>query len=70
MQSYRAEGYGRLSLLSFLAHYILYLEIQATDDLCITSYCDNQSLLKNDEKKSELGILTHQVADTRILITT
>jgi hypothetical protein len=46
---YRAEGYGRLSLLSFLTHYILYLEIQASDDLCITSYCDNHSLLKNEE---------------------
>jgi hypothetical protein len=26
VQSYRAEGYGRLSLLSFLIHYLLYLE--------------------------------------------
>jgi hypothetical protein len=50
MQSYRAEGYGRLSLLSFLTHYILYLDIQTPDDLGITSYCDNQSLLKNEEK--------------------
>jgi hypothetical protein len=50
MQSYRAEGYGRLSLLLFLTHYIQYLEIQTSDDLCITSYCDNQSLLKNEEK--------------------
>jgi hypothetical protein len=40
MQSYRAEGYGRLSLLSFLAHYryIMYPEIQTSDDLCNTSY--------------------------------
>jgi hypothetical protein len=43
------EGYGRLSLLSFLTHYILYLEIQTLDDLCISSSCDNQSLLKNEE---------------------
>jgi hypothetical protein len=40
---------GRLSLLSFLTHYILYLEIQTSDDLCITSYYDNHSLLKNEE---------------------
>jgi hypothetical protein len=50
IQSYRAEGYGRLSLLSFLTHYMLYLDIQASEDLCITSYCDNHSLLKNEEK--------------------
>jgi hypothetical protein len=50
MQSYRAEGYGRISLHSFLTHYMLYLFIQASEDLCITSYCDNHSLLKNEEK--------------------
>ena len=49
MQSYRAEGYGRLFLLLFLTHYMLYLDIQASEDLCITSYCDNHSLLKNEE---------------------
>jgi hypothetical protein len=43
------EGYGRISLLLFLTHYILYLEIQTSDDVCITS-CDNQSLLVNEEK--------------------
>jgi hypothetical protein len=50
MQSYRAEGYGRISLLSFLTHYILYLDIQPSEDLCVTSYCNNHSLLKNEEK--------------------
>jgi hypothetical protein len=50
MQSYRAEGYGRISLRLFLAHYILYMDIQTSDELCITSYCDNQSFLKNEEK--------------------
>jgi hypothetical protein len=50
MRSYRAEGYGRISLLSFLTHCILYLDIQPSEDLCITSYCDNHSLLKNEEK--------------------
>jgi hypothetical protein len=49
MQSYRAVGYGRLSLLSFLTHYLLYLEIETSDELCITSYCDNYSLLKSEE---------------------
>jgi hypothetical protein len=70
MQSYRTGGCGRLSLLSFLTHYILYLEIQTSDDLCITSYCDNSSLLKNEEKfHTRDTVLTHQVG-TRILITT
>jgi hypothetical protein len=46
MQSYRSEGYRRLSLFSSLTHYLLYLEIQRYDDLCFTSYCDNFSLLK------------------------
>jgi hypothetical protein len=32
VQSYRAEGYGRISLLLFLTHYILYLEIHTSDD--------------------------------------
>jgi hypothetical protein len=50
MQSYRAEGYDRISLLSFLTHYMLYLDIQPSEDLCITSYFDNHSLLKNEEK--------------------
>ena len=50
MQSYRAEGYGRISLLLFLTHYMLYLDIQISEETCITSYCDNQSLLKNEEK--------------------
>jgi hypothetical protein len=58
---------GRLSLLSFLTHYLLYLEIETSDDLCITSYCDNHSLLKT-KKTFSLGILTHQVG-ARILIT-
>jgi hypothetical protein len=50
MQSYRAEGYGRISLLLFLTHSIMYLDIQTSEETCITSYCDNQSLLKNEEK--------------------
>jgi hypothetical protein len=60
MQSYRAEEYSRLSLLSFLTHYLLYLELQPCDDLCITSYCDNFSLLKT-RKHFTLEVLTHQV---------
>jgi hypothetical protein len=35
---------------TFLTHYMLYLDIQASEDLCITFYCDNHSLLKNEEK--------------------
>jgi hypothetical protein len=49
MQSYLAKGYGRLFLLSFLTHGILYLEIQTPDDLCIISSCDNSSLPTNKE---------------------
>jgi hypothetical protein len=60
MQSYRAEGYGRISLLSFLTHYMLYLDIQASEDLCITSYCDT-TVTTTTKKKSTLGTLTHQV---------
>jgi hypothetical protein len=26
---------------SLLTHYLRYLKIQTSDDLCITSYCDN-----------------------------
>jgi hypothetical protein len=33
MQSYRAEGYGRMSLLLFLTHYIRYHNIKTADDL-------------------------------------
>jgi hypothetical protein len=49
MQSYRAEGYGRMSLLLFLTHYIRYHNIK-TADLRVTSYCDNSSLLKAEEE--------------------
>ncbi len=45
MQSYRAEAYGRMSLLLFLIHYLCYYETQPVDDLRVTSYCDNSSLL-------------------------
>jgi hypothetical protein len=48
MQSYRAEGYGRMSYL-FLTHYIRYYGIKPADDLRVTSYCDNESLLKTEE---------------------
>jgi hypothetical protein len=41
MQSYRAEGYGRMSVLLFLTHYIHYHGIQPAEDLRVTSYCDN-----------------------------
>jgi hypothetical protein len=49
MTSYRAEGYGRISVLSFLTHYLRFLEIQPHDILCIVSYCDNTSLLGREE---------------------
>ena len=49
MSSYRSEGYGRLSLLLFLQHYLIYLEIQPHAELRITSYCDNESLLSTEE---------------------
>jgi hypothetical protein len=39
MQSYRAEGYGRMSI-----------HIKPVDDLRVTSYCDNSTLLKAEEE--------------------
>jgi hypothetical protein len=54
MQSYRAEGFGRLSLLSFLKHYLLYLEFQSSDDLRIISYCDNFSLMTRSAFRTNL----------------
>jgi hypothetical protein len=48
--AYRAEGYGRMSLLLFLTHYIRYHNIKTADDLRVTSYCDNSSLLKAEEE--------------------
>jgi hypothetical protein len=53
MLSYRAEGYGRMSLLLFLTYFIRYYDIQPPDDLRVTSYCDNFSILT---KHSTLGI--------------
>jgi hypothetical protein len=50
MQSYRAEGYGCMSLLLFLSHFIRYCKIRAAEDLCVTSYCDNSSLLEAEEE--------------------
>jgi hypothetical protein len=50
MQSYRAEGYRRMSLLLFLTHYIRYYGIKTADDLRVTSYCDNSSLIKAEEE--------------------
>jgi transcriptional antiterminator Rof (Rho-off) len=51
MQSYGAEGYGRMSLLGFLTHYIIRLyEIQPADDLRATAYCDNSSLRTAEEE--------------------
>jgi hypothetical protein len=50
MHSYQAEGYGRISLLSLLTHYLRYLDIRPPDDLSITSYCDNSRLPNREEK--------------------
>jgi hypothetical protein len=50
LQSYRAEGYGRMSLLLFLTHYIRFYNIKPAVDLRVTSYCDNSSLLKAEEE--------------------
>ena len=38
-----------MSLLLFLKHYIRYYNIKPADDLRVTSYCDNSSLLKAEE---------------------
>jgi hypothetical protein len=50
MYFYRAEGYGCIPLLLFLSHYLRFLDIHPPDDLCITSYCDNSSLLNHEEE--------------------
>jgi hypothetical protein len=39
-----------MSLLLSLTHYIRYYKIQPADDLRVTSYCDNSSLLEAEEK--------------------
>jgi hypothetical protein len=39
-----------VSLLLFLTHYIRYHNIETADDLRVTSYCDNSSLLKAEEE--------------------
>jgi hypothetical protein len=49
VHSYRAEGYGRISLLLFVTHYLRYLGLHPPDALGITSYCDNSSLLNREE---------------------
>jgi hypothetical protein len=49
MQSYRAEGYGRMSVLLFLTHYIRFYNIKPADGLRVTSY-DNSSLLKAEKE--------------------
>jgi hypothetical protein len=45
MQSYRAEGYGRMSLLLFLANLRFY-NIKPAAGLRFLSYCDSSCLLK------------------------
>jgi hypothetical protein len=50
MQSYRAEGYGRMSVLLILTHYIRFYNIKPADGLRGMSYCDNSSLLKAEEE--------------------
>jgi hypothetical protein len=50
MYFYRAEGYGCIPLLLFLSHYLRFLDIHPPDDMCITSYCDNSSLLNHEEE--------------------
>ena len=45
MQSYRAEAYGRMSLLLLFSHYLRNHDIQPADDLRVTSYSGNSSLL-------------------------
>jgi hypothetical protein len=43
MHSYRAEGYGRISLLLLFIHYLRSLGIHPSDDLCITSPSESTS---------------------------
>jgi hypothetical protein len=47
MQSYRADTAA--CPYSCFTHYIRYYGIKPADDLRVTSYCDNESLLKNEE---------------------
>jgi hypothetical protein len=44
MQSYRAEGYGRISPLLFLTRY---LDIQPPGELCLTTFPGNFSQSSN-----------------------
>jgi hypothetical protein len=59
MQSYRTEGYGRISLLSFLTHYMLYLDIQHLKTYASPPTATTTAYSKT-KKNSTLGILTHQ----------
>ncbi len=47
--SYRSEGYGRLALLRFLYHYMKFHRIDTTL-APILSYCDNESVIGNEDK--------------------
>jgi hypothetical protein len=45
IQSYRAEGYVRPHVPSLVFDSIRFYDIQPADDLRVTAYCDNSSLL-------------------------
>jgi hypothetical protein len=49
MQSYRAEGDGRMSLLLWLAHYIRFYNIKPAAGLRVISYCDSSSHIKAEK---------------------
>jgi hypothetical protein len=56
MQSYRAEGYGRMSLL-FLTHYIRYYGIKPADDLRVV-------LLRQRKPSQDRGGLSYPEVDS------
>jgi hypothetical protein len=47
--SLTARKDGRMSVLLFLTHYIRYYGIKTSDNLRVTSYCDSEKPLKNEE---------------------
>jgi hypothetical protein len=57
MQSHRAEGYGRMSVLLFLTHYIRYYGIKTSDNLRVTSYCDSESLSRTRNLHPGCGLV-------------
>ena len=55
MQSFRAEGYGRLAMKRYLLRYINFLQIEVHPHCRLRTYCDNESMLDAEQKRDEQG---------------